>query len=158
MFYGARTSITAVAETLEPRDERYAIAEFRTTRPITVLDLTILPYVSLFDVGRTQLYDWAVFMRKFAADFRTPVARDGSEHIEYVPTQVVTEYIRSAVRHNGRPLDGILYTSARRARETCVVLFAEQEDVAPEPDPGTTPADRGYLLALRHVSNCRRTL
>ena len=35
-------------------------------------------------------------MKDFIADFQKPVAHDGKEHFEYVPTQVVTEYLRSA--------------------------------------------------------------
>jgi hypothetical protein len=158
MFYGARSRATAKAETLGAYDDRYAIAEFRTTRRITVLDLTVPPSVSLFDIDRAHLYDWALFMRGFIADFRKPVLRDGSEHIDYVPTQVVTEYFRSVVRHEGCPIDGVLYTSTKRRGKTCAVLFADHNSVAPEPDPSPVPTDKGHLLSLRSVSNRVRTI
>lgn len=158
MFYGARTRATALAETLGSDDERYAIAEFRTTRAIRVLDLTVLPDISLFDIDRSDLFDWAIFMRSFAHDFRRPVSRNGSEHIDYVPTQVVTEYFRAIVRHKGCPLDGVLYFSARCDQESCVVLFAEQEDVSPDLDSSSEPIDKGFLLTARSISNRRRTV
>ena len=41
-------------------------------------------------------YDWLLFMNKFLHDFSSPIERDDRIHIEYVPTQVITEYLRDA--------------------------------------------------------------
>ena len=57
-----------------------------------------------------------------------PIARDDRIHIDYVPTQVVTEYVRSARFPDGR-LDGIRYRSSRREGGISVVLFADQTNV-----------------------------
>jgi len=69
-------------------------------------------------------------MRDFLEDFRKPIARNGGEHIEYVPTQVVTEYVRTVAKCGGKAIDGILYASARKEGETAVVLFADTHAVA----------------------------
>lgn len=153
MFYGAMQKSTARAETLSSMHAPHAMAEFQTTRSITVLDLTQPPWVSLFDEERAELYDWARFMRGFLNDFRQPVERDGSEHIDYVPTQVVTEYFRAAVTHGGQQLDGVLYQSARAGGGPCVVLFAGPDDVAPNASVGTTPRGVSHLLVMRGVKN-----
>jgi RES domain len=55
------------------------------------------------------------------------IARDDRVHIEYVPTQVVTEYVRTAVKIDARRVDGIRYQSSRRKAQTALVLFADQE-------------------------------
>lgn len=157
LFYGARSRATAIAETIGPDQSRHAIAEFVTARAIRVLDLTKPPCVSIFDEDRADLYEWSTFMRSFLRDLQKPVRNDGSQHIDYVPTQIVTEYFRSAVRHRGKALDGVLYRSAKRERGVCAVLFADREDVAPLPDPSATPVYDGYMISMRRVSNVRRS-
>lgn len=149
MFYGARDEKTAKAETLT-NEPGYAMAEFRTTRAIHVLDLTTIPFVSIFDPKLGRLNDWCQFMRSFIADFQLPVAHDGAQHIEYVPTQIVTEYIRSARGKKKRPIDGVLYSSVKIAGTECVVLFADKSDVAPLPHTSKNPSGT-HLLKLRHV-------
>ena len=59
-----------------------------------------------------------------------PIAGDRSVHVEYVPPQVVTEYVRTEFRHEGLPVDGIRYGSARHEGGTSLVLFASQENLA----------------------------
>jgi hypothetical protein len=152
MFYGAEDASTALAETLFT-PSNYAIAEFRTTRPTILLDITTPPHVSIFDDDRRHLYDWCSFMHSFIADFRKPVAKDGSEHIDYVPTQIVTEYIRSVARLDGKKIDGIRYSSARRPKGICCVLFATADDVTPGVLPGRPPTGSLHLLTMVKAKN-----
>lgn len=150
MFYGAEDPETAIAETIT-QPGRYALARFRTTRPIKVLDLRRAPWVSIFDSARGDLSEWCRFMGSFIRDFQRPVEHNGSQHYAYAPTQVVTEFLRTeAGRHGG--LDGVLYRSVRRPAGSCVVLFAERSDVQPsiESAAGPNPA---YLLRLERVWN-----
>jgi hypothetical protein len=58
------------------------------------------------------------------------VTLDGREHVEYVPTQIVTEYFRRVFpQENDGVVDGLLYRSSRRDG-TCCVVFAKSSDVA----------------------------
>ncbi|MEP9358765.1 HEPN-associated N-terminal domain-containing protein [Sphingomonas sp. KR3-1] len=150
MFYGARERKTARAEILEA-GQRYAIAEFRTTRPIRILDLTMSPRVSIFDPHNGHLNEWAHFMGAFVRDFQRPVAHDGAEHVDYVPTQVVSEYIRSWPRKGGQ-IDGVAYRSVKRPGGQCVVLFIDASEVEPAIDPREAPAGT-KMLAMRVVTN-----
>lgn len=149
MCYAATDSETAVAETIrEPG--RYALAEFRTLRAVKILDLTRVPWVSIFDERQGYLAEWCRFMGSFIRDFQRPVRQDGSEHFEYAPTQVVTEFLRTeAGRHDG--LDGILYRSVQRDGGICIVLFAEKADV--QPGSEAAAASGTYLLRLERVRN-----
>ncbi len=61
-----------------------------------------------------------------------PIARDDRIHIEYVPTQVVTEYVRNTLSVEGKPIDGIRYASSRNNSGTAIVLFADQDNLVLE--------------------------
>lgn len=153
MFYGSFDKATAAAETLTSLG-RHAMAEFRTTRPIRVLDLSRPPFVSIFDRKLGGLDEWAAFMRAFIKDFQRPVESNGEQHYEYVPTQIVTEFFRSATGSTGK-LDGIIYSSVKNAGGRCIVLFADRNDVDPKPDSSRAPVGT-HLLKLRKVANKRQ--
>jgi hypothetical protein len=66
-------------------------------------------------------------MFDFMKDFTSPIDKDGREHIDYVPTQVVSEYFRSYMKTSaGTKVDGIIYPSAQNDKPCCV-LFCGQE-------------------------------
>lgn len=132
MFYGATKLETALLETFQP-DRKGAgekavwIASFKVIAELRLLDLTHLPQVpSIFDSARRDQLNGIAFLRQFERDLVQPIARDGHEHIEYVPTQIVTEYIRHIFRtEDQQSLDGILYRSSKRRKGTACVLFID---------------------------------
>jgi hypothetical protein len=69
------------------------------------------------------------FLHSFVKSLAAKVVPGKREHIDYVPTQVVTEWFRTAFRHAKSPIDGILYMSAQRAGGKSVVLFANKRDL-----------------------------
>ena len=68
-----------------------------------------------------------MFLRRFAEDIVLPIELDGREHIDYVPTQVFTEYLRYAFP--GDSPDGLVFSSAR-AQGRNYVLFCGPELIA----------------------------
>ncbi|MGV7120303.1 HEPN-associated N-terminal domain-containing protein [Sphingopyxis sp. 550A] len=148
MFYGAVDEATARAETLASDKDRHTMALFGLGRDIHVLDLTQSLFMSIFDPRRQPLYDFAIFMRKFLGDLRKRVEKDDRVHIEYVPTQIVTEYFRTFLRTaKGKPIDGILYRSATDGGRDCIALFADAGDVAPAL-VRTVDSRSGHLLQM----------
>jgi HEPN/RES N-terminal domain 1/RES domain len=133
MFYGAADKKTTLSEMPE-RPEYYAIGTFLTLRALTLLDLTNIMSVSIFDDSEYADYHWSAFMRDFLRDFTKPIKRDDRVHIDYIPTQIVTEYLRDADILEGRPIDGIKFRSARNKRGICYVLFIDQYGVEPRED------------------------
>lgn len=132
MTYVSEDELTALHETAVAPGT-YAIGKFRTLRDIRILDLADLPPVpGLFDeVPDTLEYDprkTLIFLHDVAGDIARPIARDDRVHIEYVPTQVVTEYVRTT-KLDGQPFDGIRYRSSRRDGGISLVLFADAENV-----------------------------
>ena len=60
------------------------------------------------------------------------MVHDGREHIDYVPSQIVTEYFRHVYRtYDGKPLDGIIFPSAHVRNGKNFVIFASSDDLRP---------------------------
>jgi hypothetical protein len=163
MTYVADDVRTALAETANARGT-FAVGEFVTERDALVLDLTNLPPVpSLFeDISDTMEYDprpRLLFLRKVSREISRPVERDDRVHIEYVPTQVVTEYLRTAVTVNGKKVEGIRYRSSRKGAGTAIVLFADVDDVILEPAARGQfyHLGRGRWLSLKSVTEKKVT-
>jgi hypothetical protein len=55
--------------------------------------------------------------------------RDDRVHIEYVPTQVVTEYMRAMKTMESEVIDGVRYSSARHAGGASIVLFCDPHNL-----------------------------
>ncbi len=136
MFYGAFDRETALRETFDPDRGVGKVATVATScanRDLLTLDLTGLPALpSPFDRANRHLRRRLSFLYEFVDDFSRPVGRDGREHVEYVPTQVVTEFVRH--RHRApqdASVDGIVYTSSREGGGKAVVLFLSPEECGP---------------------------
>lgn len=131
MFYGATEPETAIAETLSgaPGCNEGTLAVFELLEEARVVDFVRLPRCpTLFTLGgdpsdRAPLQ----FLHSLAREFSLPVSRDGREHVDYVPTQVVTEYLRHRFRPH-RPVHAIRYRSSKRATGVNLALFLGDED------------------------------
>lgn len=126
MFYGADTFETAVAETIEEGEKAVGIC-FQTLVPLNLLDLTNIPRVRMWSDMPRKDRQAIMFLEKFREDMSKKVERDHSvQHIEYVPTQIFTEYIRFEVKTpEGEPYHGIRYPSSITG-DPCYVLFFDE--------------------------------
>jgi hypothetical protein len=130
LFYGAADSATAVAEMSHSARPLVTLAEFVTTRDLRVVDLSRIPEVpSLFNETQAYRRPSLLFLHDFAEAISQPIVDDDREHIDYVPTQVVTDYLRRVFRDaDGSPIDGLLYRSSRHEGGECCVLFVSNEE------------------------------
>jgi hypothetical protein len=128
MFYASQDSETALRETArEPC--RFVVAEFETMTDVSILNLTVLPEVpSLFELDKREYRSGFIFLRRFVNEFSKPIAPDRSEPVDYVPTQIVTEYFRSTFQVPPAAISGIRYPSAQCAGGSSLVLFADQNN------------------------------
>lgn len=132
MMYCAEDLTTAMAETAQ-EPGTYAVGEFELMRDIRVLDLVDLPQpICFFDLTDAEARDVIDFLRSFAGDVSRPIASDEKPHVEYMPTQILTQHIRRRVRINEEPLDGIRYRSAKRNTGVNLGLFADYLSVCDE--------------------------
>lgn len=129
MFYAAFDENTAIKE-IYSSEEYATIAQFKTSRSLTVIDLTKLNNMSLpsiFDDERRQLRSSIIFLKAFANEISRKVEEYPS--IEYVPTQIVTEYFRYVFQSDKYgAIDGIIYNSAQNVEGCCVALFMNDSD------------------------------
>jgi len=135
MFYGADDFETARLEVVDPDQPDHVVSglQFRGTIPLNFLDLTTIPSPpSFFSSGDQFRRHFLLFLAKFAADLGQPIRWDGCQHIEYVPTQVFTEYVRHIMKGpNGAPIHGIRYQSSKNGKPCCVIFATQAECLAP---------------------------
>lgn len=124
-FYLALEAKTALAETLEKPPIYAVLATFTTKLDIRVLDLAELPPIpSVFDGQRYETREVILFLDRFVSAISQPTIKDGREHIDYVPSQVVSEFFAQVFSLEDRvPLDGIVYPSALLPGGRNIVLF-----------------------------------
>jgi len=131
MFYGAFDKATAIKETIDPKsnidNQIISVGHFKPTRELKLLDLSNIPKPpSVFNIEKQRLISPLKFFSSFAEDIAKPIARNGKEHIEYVPTQIITEFFRHVYKtSNGDRLDGIIYSSSKNKGKKACVIFCE---------------------------------
>lgn len=128
LFYAALEQETALKEIYDEM-EYATVAKFKTNRNLTILDLTKLQsmaYPSIFDEENRQKRNSLLFLKEFAKDICKKI--NGVPSIEYVPTQIVTEYFRYVFKSKYGNIDGILYNSSQNNGGHCIVLFMSNED------------------------------
>jgi len=163
-FYGSLDLATCVSELRPLVGDTLAHAEFRLRRPICVLDTTRFEAppkeLNLFAKDHIRrLAQWR-FMQRLTIEIARPIS-PGDEHIDYVPTQVVAEYLNKVhlVRMNRekRHIDAIIYRSAQRPGGRNIVLLGEaglvarssEEASAPRPPAPSLSRETGEQAAPR---------
>jgi hypothetical protein len=126
LMYVASSAQAALAET---RAHSARIGSWTTLRPARLLDLRRMPSVpgTFSEASRHETLGIR-FLWGFAEDIMKAVARDERVHIDYLPSQVVTEYMRD-FSFDGGPLDGIAYQSTVHPRGWNAALFVDALDI-----------------------------
>lgn len=154
LFYASADPQTAIAEIAGHGVEPLAvIGKFTNTRELRILDLTATPsHISPFCVDLRQPARMARFLSSFIHYITTPVIPDGRQHVEYAPTQLLTEYLRWVPQPK---LDGIALPSAQTGERT-YVLFFDRSDCATVGDPATQ--DEADCTRLDNAADASPTL
>jgi hypothetical protein len=141
MFYGSEDSDTALAELrLEASPRLATVGTWTTARPLRFLDLVDVDVPTLFDLTGQSQRPWRLFLKGFADDVSLPANPAGAA-VDYVPTQVFTEYVRH-VLGGSEPVRGIRYRSAMRPGGVSWVHFVDAD--------GCTEAASGWESGLAH--------
>lgn len=139
VMYGALDRDTAIAESTG-EDKNFSVAEFELSVDFRVVDLTHIPHVpSIFEDGPRESL---LFLRHFAKDVSQPFTPDKELHVEYTPTQVVSEYLRHRARDKQRrAIHGLFYKSTKREGGINLALFIESEEVEGVASDGWKPKE-----------------
>ena len=113
VFYGAMDEATCVAEARAPVGSKVIVAKFEFVRSVRLLDFDALTEIfvegSHFDPDYDERAARAKFLRRLVREICLPVMPQ-DEALEYLPTQVVAEYLANKVDPQ---LDGIIYRSSQ---------------------------------------------
>lgn len=131
MMYTASSARTAKLET---RAASARVGQWKTLRPARILDFRSLPEVpgTFSDATRRQTLELR-FLHHFMHAIMSPVERDERVHIDYLPSQVVTEFLRDFPFLGGK-LDGIAYGSTVHSKGWNIALFAEPPNLGLQGD------------------------
>jgi len=128
MFYCSESEDLTIKEVVNFKDKKnkyYTTAVFATTKKYRLLDLTNLPdFPSIFDCENNKFIQPLRFLNAFIKDATEPIVEKDSI-VEYVPTQIVTEYIKYNPKFG---VQGIRYPSAKDRVKSNIVLFLDHEE------------------------------
>ena len=145
-FYGATTEAGALAEVAgyaDP-DDLASVGTFETARPFPIIDLVDLPLVpSLFDERRRHLRPALRFLHDFARDVARVTNPDDKLHLDYVPTQVVAEYLHRVFPHPSGQTIGVIWRSSKDPSVTCCVFSSATTGASRSSPDGKTIRRRG---------------
>lgn len=129
MFYGATDPQVALAEVPRSAETVTSTGRFRLRNTCLLVDLAKIPDIpSVFELDHRQHIGVITFLRDFADQIARPVSRGAVDHIEYTPTQVLTEFFRYRFTFEGQGVDGIVYRSAAFPDGESIVLFFRNEE------------------------------
>lgn len=130
IFYLTLEPETSLSEISTIGRDFASIATFRLKETITVVDLTKIDSVrlpSIFDEKERNKRSAIRFLRRFVENISQPAVHKA---IDYVPTQIVTEYFRHVYVHpKYGSVQGILYNSAQNPGGKCLALFLNRDEV-----------------------------
>jgi hypothetical protein len=128
MFYCSKNKELTLAEVIDKSASDkpyYTTGIFRNKKMLRLVDLSNLPVVgSIFDDKENIERETIFFLKEFVNDISKPIHQTDSI-IEYIPTQIVTEYIKFNPKLN---VDGIIYPSSRIRGLNNIVLFYNHEE------------------------------
>lgn len=142
-FYGCTDVETAVAEARTPVGGTAIVGKFEFINPVEILDLRIVDEdfktgISWFDPDLEDTVSYRNFVHELHALIRRPVLPD-DEQIDYLPTQMVAEYLAS------KGFAGALFRSALLGDNTHedkdgpdglnIILFASNSVIRDEMSP-----------------------
>ena len=153
MFYGSEDLETALKEVAPRTTAGFATAGlFKTDRQRTVIDFTQLdPVPSVFDRPQRGKRRDLIFLHDFVEQLKKP-ARSTHEQIDYVPTQVLTEYLLK-VFLDGQVVVGLLYPSAQTDGVSAVLEVSHDHCIEMD-----APAHNDEQLCLRLEPGSKTTV
>lgn len=102
---------------------------FYVIEDIYVIDFQKLPKLpSIFGVKNKARFHLKEFLHYFVQEISKEIKKDGKEHIDYVPTQVVTEFLRYPYnRWRKNKISGLIYPSSKNNAQASAVFFWDKE-------------------------------
>ena len=158
MFYAGMSMATARAEIIATQQrgtkEIMTGATWHCTRSLNILDLTRLPPPPSVYNSYPRERDQLLFLKEFVKSITQPVTKASTDHTDYVPTQLLTEYFKNNYKtRESTPLDGIMYPSAQHQHGASIVIFATHDDIN---TPSTPEGQAAIPILTINAASIRR--
>lgn len=122
MFYASFDKNTATNECVGGDSVGLIVGTFETIRDLRVIDLTAIPVQSFW----VENWQENQFLHHFNENITKRVDPKDTNHLQYIPTQVFTEFLRYMFKDDKRQqVDGLIYGSSK-TQEKNIVLFCNQ--------------------------------
>ncbi|WP_409423774.1 MULTISPECIES: HEPN-associated N-terminal domain-containing protein [unclassified Pseudoalteromonas] len=128
-FYVAYDQVTAEKEVIDTA-EKWTIAKFQTLKEIIVIDFVDLPAMpSIFSESNYETRQHLSFLKPLVNELTLPVSKDGREHVEYVPTQIISEYFRFRFKTSDENnVLGLRYPSVKSESGINIAIFDSENE------------------------------
>jgi len=150
IFYGAEDADVAIEEVINRKKKNQSVStgKFKPVRPLNLIDLRSIPQFGFFNTEKIDTIEPARFLKTFVANISKKITEDDNERIEYIPSQIITEYFRYILSAEmEQSIDGIVYKSVQDPEKNCYAIFADDQMCA---DEGS--ATENTLLVLKKHS------
>lgn len=122
MFYASFEKDTATNECVGGDSAGLIVGTFETIKDLRVIDLTAIPEQSFW----VENWQENQFLHHFNENITKRVDPKDTNHLQYIPTQVFTEFLRYMFKDEKRQqVDGLIYGSSK-TQEKNIVLFCNQ--------------------------------
>lgn len=99
-------------------------AQINTLRVLNLSELPEIP--SIFEPEKYIERHELMFLYGFRDEISKPIKKDGMEHIDYIPTQIVSEYFRYRYSDDTGKIDGIIFNSSKTDNGLNLTLFVSE--------------------------------
>lgn len=119
---------TAQNEALKDLKSLHHALHIKNKEPLFVLDLSNLPQKpSIFDFEKYDELHELYFLESFSKEISKPILKN--ENIEYIPTQIVSEYFRHRFKHENISINGILFNSSKSDGKNFALFYSDHKKV-----------------------------
>lgn len=127
MFYGSLNKDVAIEESKgSSSDDTTTVALFKNNVPIKVIDLSKPLAIPGYYSDDNIYIEPIKFINTFSRLISKPINDDENEYLEYLPTQVFTEYIRHLAFKD--VVKGIIYGSSKIPGGINIALFYKNDE------------------------------
>ena len=122
-FYAAKEKNVAIQE-IKKNATEFIIGEWEFNKDINIIDFTKQSTceIDFFDIELQKKRDELLFFDKFSNDISKSIDKDERSHIDYIPTQILSEFIKISFKD----INGIAYRSQKLKHGTNLCMFTDR--------------------------------
>lgn len=122
VFY-CSTNLKLAIQEIKSSAKKFIAGSWQSDKDLVIVNLTGLESLSIDFFGSRNKYSYQIFINEFCKEISKPVEKNKEEHVEYIPTQALAEWIKISFKD----IHGIMYNSSHNnSSEKNLCLFPER--------------------------------